>query len=84
MGKIPSSLYDPSRLTGIQMGGLLNTNPNCAPIEVCINGCVNYLDTYSPVVNFMSVRSMLTLSILRELHTKLVYFVLAKNHAGVK
>ena len=66
------------------MGGLLNTNPNCAPIEVCINGCVNYLDTYSPVVNFMSVRSMLTLSILRELHTKLVYFVLAKNQAGVK
>ena len=27
---------------------------------------------------------MLTLSILRELHTKLVYFVLAKNQAGVK
>ena len=31
---------------------------------------VNYWETYSPVVNWMSVRSMLTLSILRDIHTK--------------
>ena len=44
----------------------------------------NYWDTYSPVVNWMSVRSMLTLIILRELHIKLVDFVLAYNQYDVK
>ena len=38
---------------------------------------VNYWDTYYPVVNFMSVREIITISILVELHTKSVYFVLA-------
>ena len=38
---------------------------------------VHYLETYYPVVNCMSVRSMLTQCILRELHTKSVDFVLA-------
>ena len=39
---------------------------------------------YSPVVNWMSVRSMLTLNILRELHTKSVDFSLAYTQDNVK
>ena len=45
---------------------------------------VNYCDTYSPVVNWTSVRSMITLSILRELHTKSVNSFLAYNQADVE
>ena len=45
---------------------------------------VNYWETYSPVVYWMSVRAILTLRILRELHTKSVYFVLACTQADVK
>ena len=45
---------------------------------------VNYWYNYSPVVNWMSVRAMLTLSILRELHTKSVYFFLAHSQDDVK
>ena len=33
----------------------------------------NYWETYSPLVNWMSVRDMITLIILREIHTKPVY-----------
>ena len=36
------------------------------------------------MVNYMSVRSMLALRILRELHTKSVHFVLAYTHTDVK
>ena len=35
---------------------------------------VNYWENYSPVVNWKSIREMLTLSILREIHTKSVDF----------
>ena len=45
---------------------------------------VDCWDIYSPVVNWVSVRSMLALSILRELHTKSVDFVLAYTQADVK
>ena len=45
---------------------------------------VIYWDTYSLVVNWMSVRSMLTLIILRDIHTKLIYFVLAYTQIDVK
>ena len=45
---------------------------------------VNYWETYSPVVNCISVRAMITLSILRELHTKSVDFFLAYTKADVK
>ena len=45
---------------------------------------MNYWETYSPVVNWVSVRDMLTLSILIELYTKSVDFVLAYNQADVK
>ena len=44
---------------------------------------VNYWETYSPAVNWMSVRAMLTLSILREIHNKSVFF-LAYTHDDVK
>ena len=44
----------------------------------------NYWDIYYPVVNWMSVRSIITLSILRELQTKSVYFVLAYTQDDVK
>ena len=46
--------------------------------EVC------YWETYSPVVYWVSGRAMLTLIILREIHNKSVYFVLAYTQAGVK
>ena len=42
---------------------------------------VNYWETYSPVVNWMSVRLMLTLSILYKLETKSIDFVLAYPQA---
>ena len=45
---------------------------------------VNYWETYSPVVNWMSVRAMLTLIILRDIHTKSVDFVLDYTQSGVK
>ena len=45
---------------------------------------LNYLETYYPVDNWMSVRSMLTLIIIRELHTKSVDFVLAYTQVDVK
>ena len=45
---------------------------------------VNYWETYSPVVNCMSVRAILVLSIPIELHTNSVYFVLAYTQADVK
>ena len=45
---------------------------------------VNYWETYSPVVNWMSFRAIITLIILRELHTKSVDFVMAYNQTDVK
>ena len=45
---------------------------------------VNYWVTYSPVVNWKSVRSMLTLSILQKLHTKSVGLFLAYTQVGYK
>ena len=45
---------------------------------------VNLWETYSPVFNWMSVRAILTLSILRYLHTKSIYFVLAYTQDCVK
>ena len=45
---------------------------------------VNYWETYYPVVNWMSVRPMLTLSILRELHTKSLNFVLTYTKDDAK
>ena len=45
---------------------------------------LNNRETYSPVVNCMSIRAMLTLTIIRELHTKSVDFVLAYTQADVK
>ena len=44
---------------------------------------VDYWYTYFPVVNWMYVRSMLTLIILLELHTKSIFF-LAYTQADVK
>ena len=38
---------------------------------------VNYWEIFSPLVNWVSVRAMLALSILRDIHTKSVSFVLA-------
>ena len=45
---------------------------------------VNYWETYFPVVNWMSFGAMLTLSILREIHTKSLYFVLVYTQADIK
>ena len=45
---------------------------------------INYWETYYPVVNWMFVRAMLTLLILRELHTKSVDSVLTYDQDDVK
>ncbi len=45
---------------------------------------VNYWDTYSPVVSWMTVRTMLTLSILQRMHTRAIDFTLAFPQADVK
>ena len=45
---------------------------------------VKYWENYSPVVHCMSIRSMLTLSILRELHTKSVYFFMSYTQDDIK
>ena len=45
---------------------------------------VNYWETYYPVINWISIRSMLTLIIIRDLLTKSVYFVLAYTQADIK
>ena len=65
------------------MGSSSNKYPSCMLMEACING-VNYWETYSPVVNWMSARAILTLSILRELHANPVDFILSYTQAGVK
>ena len=44
----------------------------------------NYWEIYPPVVNWMSVRSMLNLNILRELHTKSIDVFLVYTQADVK
>ena len=41
-------------------------------------------DTYSPVVNWMTVRAMLSLSIIKKLHTRSIYFTLAFPQAPVE
>ena len=45
---------------------------------------INYWDTYSPVVSWSSVRILLTLSKLHNLHTKSIDFVQAFPQAKVK
>ena len=45
---------------------------------------MNYWETYSPVVNCMSIRDMLTVNIIRELHNNSVDFVLTYTQADVK
>ena len=45
---------------------------------------VNYWDTYSPVFIWISARSILTISILRDIHTKSVDFILAYTQADEK
>ena len=65
-------------------GRLIKNEAFLCAHKVILKWGANYWDTYSPVVNWMSVRSMLTLIILRELHIKLVDFVLAYNQADVK
>ena len=43
-----------------------------------------YWDTYAPVVNLISIRMMLTLSVIHSLHTKSIDFTLAFPQADVK
>ena len=45
---------------------------------------VDYWKIYYPVVTCMFVRSMLILSILREIHTNLVYYFLAYTQADIE
>ena len=45
---------------------------------------VNYWDTYAPVVSWSSIRILMTLSKLHNLHTKSVDFVQAYPQAKIK
>ena len=68
----------------VPYGGLIKHNScMCSHIFMQQWG-VNYWENYFPVVNWMSVRAILTLSILIELHIKSVYFVLAYTQSDVK
>ena len=58
-------------------------------VHLCSHGgmqqrLVNYWEKYSTVVNWMYLRAILTLRILRNLHTKSVDFVLDYTQADVK
>ena len=44
---------------------------------------INYWETYSPIVQWMSVRIMLILSAIQNLHTKSIDFVLAYPQADL-
>ena len=44
---------------------------------------IKYWETYAPVVQWMSVRIMLTLSVIENLHTKSIDFVLAYPQANL-
>ena len=44
---------------------------------------INYWETYAPVVQCMSVRIILTLAAIENLHTKLIDFVLAYPQADL-
>ena len=44
---------------------------------------INYWETYAPVVQWMSVRIMLSLSAIKNLHTKSIYFVLVYPQADL-
>ena len=44
---------------------------------------INYWETYAPVVQWMSVRIMLTLAAIKNLHTKSIDFVLAYPQADL-
>ena len=55
---------------------------------ICANGRmqergINYWETYAPVVQWMSVRIMLTLAAIKNLHTKSIGFVLAYPQADL-
>ena len=45
---------------------------------------VNYWETYSPVVNWISSRAIITLTTLIYIHAKYIYIFLAYNQADVK
>ena len=56
--------------------------------RICAHGgmqdkCINYWETYAPVVQWMSVRIMLTLAAIENLHTKPIEFVLAYPQADL-
>ena len=56
--------------------------------RICAHGgmqdkCINYWETYAPVVQWMSVRIMLTLAGIENLHKKSIDFVLAYPQADL-
>ena len=63
------------------MGDLSSTSHAYVPMGAYNNGKVTFWDNYSRVVNWISVRGMLTTSILQKFHTKSVDFVLAYTQA---
>ena len=66
------------------MGDLSSTSHAYVPMGAYNNGKVTFWDNYSRVVNWISVRGMLTMSILQKFHTKSVDFVLAYSQSDVK
>ena len=45
---------------------------------------LTFWDTYYPVLNWMYIRVMINLSIIIDIHTKSVYFVLVYTQSNVK
>ena len=44
---------------------------------------INYWETYTPVVQWIIVRIMLTLAAIKNLHNKSINFVIAYSHANL-
>jgi hypothetical protein len=55
----------------------------CAHGGMQVHG-VNYWDTYAPVVNWITIRMMLTLSVIHELYTTSIDFTLAFPQADIE
>ena len=84
MERIPSCIYGTAKKKRSPDQRLIKQKYRlCAHVSTQQWG-VNYCDTYSPVVNWISFWAMLTLSIIIELRTKSVDCFLSYTQADLK
>ena len=74
----------PSKRNRAPGGRLIKQKARLCAYRGMKKGGVNYWETYSPVVNWMSVIPILTLNIPQNLHTKSVDLVLDYTYTDVK